>query len=216
VQVGVTGTRIGTNCSAGSQLGFADLTAPAIAQFVRGNDSPPPLPMASAPATLAPPPLTGGSATCTAPQWSNAATTTTVFFHRDGGQVVQDGASTSYQPKASDVGHELGCRSVAQAAGGSATAPAATGLKVLAPTLAVRAAKRTATVSYTGADGLKLTATLTNARGRKAWDGTVPASRHVQLPRRASGIYRLCVDAQAAGQFAAAQACTRWRAPKRR
>jgi len=84
---------------------------------------------------------------------------------------------------------------------------------VLAAKLAVRAAKRAATVSYSGASGLRLAATLTNAKRRKVWSKSVSGPR-LRLPKVRPGLYRLCVDAPAAGQFAAVQACTRWRARK--
>lgn len=213
VQVGVTDTRIGAECVAGSQLGFADLSAPSIAQFVRGNDSPPPLPSMTGAPSLAPPPLTGGAATCTPPTWANAASTSTVFFHRDAGTVVQEGPATTYVPKPSDAGHELGCRSIAQAPGGSAVATAPSGVQVLASQLTLRARGASATVSYTGASALALSATLTNAKGHKAWTKTVDTTRSLRLPKVRAGVYRLCVDAPAAGQFASAQACQRWRAP---
>ncbi len=213
VQIGVTNIRIGNDCVPGSQLGFADLSAPGIAEFVRGNDAPPAMPSASGPATLVPPPLTGGAVTCTAPAWANAATTTSVFFHRDGGAVVQAGPASTYAPKRSDAGHELGCRSVAQSPGGTAIAPASAGLKVLAPQLSVRAGRRAAAVSYSGAGELPLTATLSTAKGRTVWTKTIGAARTVRLPKAAAGVYRLCVTAPAAGQFAGDQVCERWRSP---
>lgn len=215
VQVGVTNIRIGAECVAGSQLGFADLSAPGIGLFVRGDDHPPALPSASAPATLTPPPLTGGPATCVAPTWTNAASVSTVFFHRDGGTVLQQGPATTYVPKRSDVGHEIGCRAVAQAPGGSATAPAASVIKVLGAQLSLRAGTTSASVSYGGAPDLPLTIALTKGTGRTAWKKALGAARSVRLPRVRAGLYRLCVDAPAAGQFASAQACVRWRSPKR-
>lgn len=211
VQVGVTSTRLGNDCVAGSQLGFVDLSAPGIAEFVRGNDAPPAMPSTAGGATLVPPPLAGGVATCTAPPWANALTTTTVFFHGDGGAIVQDGPANTYGPQASDAGHELRCRSVAQSLGGTAVAVAAAGVKVLAPQLAVRARQRTAAVSYSGAGDLPLTATLANAKGRSIWTKALGAARTVRLPKVAAGAYELCVTAPAAGQFAADQACQRWR-----
>jgi hypothetical protein len=213
VQIGVTNTRIGNDCVAGSQLGFVDLSAAGIAEFVRGSDAPPAMPSAAAPATLIPPPLTGGVATCKAPAWANAVTTTSVFFHRDGGAVVQEGPANTYAPKPSDAGHELGCRSVAQSPGGSAIAPAAAGLKVLAPQLSLRAGQRSAAVSYSGAGELPLTATLATTNGRTVWTKALGATRTVRLPTAAAGAYRLCVNAPAAGQFAGDQACERWRSP---
>jgi hypothetical protein len=213
VQIGVTNTRIGNDCVAGSQLGFVDLSAAGIAEFVRGNDAPPAMPSASAPATLVPPPLTGGLATCTAPVWANAATTTSVFFYRDGGAVVQEGPTNTYAPKPSDAGHELGCRSVADSPGGSAIASAAAGVKVLAPQLSLRAGPRSAAFSYSGAGELPLTATLATTKGRILWTKALGARRTVRLPKAAPGAYRLCVNAPAAGQFAGDQACERWRSP---
>ena len=216
IQVAVTNTRTGLNCAPGSTLGFVDLSAPGIGLFVRGDDRPPAMPFATAPASLTPPPLTGGAATCAAPAWTNATTTTTVFYRRDAGTVVQEGASSTYAPSASDVGHELGCRSIAQSAGGRAVAQAPSGFSVLASKLSVRAGRRVAAISYSGAPSLALTATLTKAK-RNVWSRNVGTARTVRLPTKLRpGRYRLCVDAPAAGQFAAAQDCQRWRVKARR
>lgn len=217
VQIGVIDLGIGsTDCAAGSVLAFADLSAPGIAEFVRGSDSPPAMPFASAPAKLVPPPLKGGAATCIASSWSNATTTTTVFFHRDGGKVVQQGKADTYLPAPSDTGHVLGCRSVASSPGGTAIVPAAQSFKVLAPHLAVRARNGLAVVSYSGAGDLPLTATLTSPKRRHAvWTNRLGHRRRFKLPSVGHGVYRLCVDAPPAGQFAGDQACVRWRATGR-
>ena len=214
VAVGVLDIGVGPECSAGAQLGFADLSAPGIARFVHGDDNPPPLPFTTGQATLTPPALSGGTAVCAAPQWTNAATTSTVFFHADGGAVVQSGPSTAYAPKPSDAGHQLGCRSVAQAAGGSASADATATLAVLPSRLSVRAGRSAAAVSYSGAPGLGLSATLLTAKGHQVWTHRLGAARRLHLKAR-PGLYRLCVAAPSAGQYAGALACTRWRAPKR-
>ncbi|HET6548348.1 MAG TPA: trypsin-like serine protease, partial [Solirubrobacter sp.] len=62
VQVGVLTMGVGLNCAAGTLNGFIDLSAPGIGLFVRGNDSPPPMPFTTTPASLTPPPLGGGAA----------------------------------------------------------------------------------------------------------------------------------------------------------
>ncbi len=210
VAIGVLDTGVGPECGAGTQLGFADLSAPGIARFVRGDDNPPPLPFTTGQATLTPPPLTGGSVVCGAPSWTNATSLGSVFFHADGGAVVQAGFVNTYEPKASDAGHQLGCRSVAQAAGGTASVDAPVTLRVLAAKLSVRAGRHAAAISYTGAPRLSLTATLTTAKGHRVWVHRTGSARRLHLRAR-PGRYRLCVTAPAAGQFAAAKACTRWR-----
>ncbi|HEY8582334.1 MAG TPA: serine protease [Capillimicrobium sp.] len=215
VQVAVTNTRIGLDCAPGSTLGFVDLSAPGIGLFVRGEDNPPAMPFTDTPPSLSAPPLDGGAATCAAPGWTNAAGTTTVFLHRDNGTVVQDGPSTTYTPTRRDVGHELGCRSIAQSPGGMASAAAPSGFAVLDAELEVRPGRTAAAISYSGAPRLALTATLTSKGQPVEWAGEVRAGRRLRLPNVAAGRYRLCVQAPAAGQFAAVEACRRWRARPR-
>lgn len=216
IQVAVTNTRIGLDCAPGSTLGFVDLSAPGIGLFVRGDDHPPVMPFTSAVPKLTPPPLEGGAATCEPPAWTNAESTTTVFLHRDDGAVVQQGPSTTYTPGAGDVGHALGCRSIAQSSGGTAVAGAPAGFSVRGADLAVRAGRTRAGISYSGAPRLAVTATLTDGAGRTAWTREDVSARRLRMPKVDTGRYRLCVQAPAAGQFAAAEACTSWRSTPRK
>ncbi|WP_259316273.1 S1 family peptidase [Capillimicrobium parvum] len=212
--VGTMSFRVNATCAAGNVDGIIDLGTPAIGLWVRGNDSPPPMPFTDKPATLAPPPLTGGAATCTGPAWSGSPTLTTVFFHVGDGAVVQSGPSTTYAPGKSDVGATIGCRSHAQTPGGTAEMAAAATIKVQAAPLSVRAAAKSATVSYGGPGDLPVKLVLSRG-GHQAWSRTT-AKRRVALPSRvkAGRRYRLCAAAPAAGPFAAAESCVRWRAPK--
>jgi hypothetical protein len=177
------------------------------------------MPFATAPATLTAPPLTGGAVTCTAPAWTNALTTTSVFEHRDDGKVVQSGPANSYAPTVADVGHQLTCRSVAQAPGGSASEPAETTLSIVAAQLSLRAGKTSVALSYAGAGDLALHLSMTDSRKHEVWKHDAGAARTVKLPTPKAGLYTLCVSAPAAGQFAATQKCQKWRAvakPKQR
>jgi trypsin len=211
VQVATISYGISNACSPNAVDGVVDLSAPAIGLWLRGNDSPPALPNASTPATLTPPPLTGGSAHCTGPTWTNAPTVTTVFFHTGDGTVLQSGPSADYTPQAADAGQTIGCRSQAVTAGGTAEMPAQTTIAVQAATLAARAAQTSVALSYTGPDALRITVTLSRS-GHTAWSRSTTA-RKLTLPRTLRpGAYRLCATAPAAGQFAAAESCTSWRA----
>jgi hypothetical protein len=111
-------------CAKGETAWFADLATPAIADFVRGDDHPPAMPFADELATLR---LTADPAApiaCTAAPWRDATSTTTQFVHAGVGDVVQDGPATTYAPQAGDVGHRIGCRSIARSPGGTAWMPA--------------------------------------------------------------------------------------------
>jgi hypothetical protein len=209
--VGAVSYGVSVTCQANNVDAMVDLAAPAIALWLRGNDNPPAMPFTDKPATLTPPPLTGGAATCTPPTWTSSPTLTTVFFQTADGAVVQDGPSNTYVPRPADVGKTLGCRSHAQTAGGTADMPAGGTIAVQAASLSVRPAKKTASISYTGPEDLPLKVTIVRG-GHTAWTKTT-ASRRVALPSSLrSGIYRLCVDAPAAGQFASGQSCNPWRA----
>jgi trypsin len=205
---------ISSACGANFVNAMVDLSTPAIAQWISGSDSPPAMPYTDQPATLAPPPLTGGAATCTAPAWTGAPALTTVFVHVADRAVVQEGPSTTYAPGPADAGKVLGCRSHAETPGGVADMPAEGTISVQAATHSVRGAKRSASISYTGPGDLPLKLTLKRG-GHTAWTKTTTA-RRVALPSTLHpGSYQLCADAAAAGQFASAQSCTHWRAAKR-
>jgi hypothetical protein len=89
--------------------------------------------------------------------------------------------------------------------------PAEGTIAVQAASLSVRPAKTSAAISYTGPEDLKLKVTIARS-GHTAWTKTT-TSRRVALPSTVRpGIYRLCVDAPAAGQFAGAESCKPWRA----
>jgi hypothetical protein len=147
---------------------------------------------------------------CAAPAWTNAATTTTVFEHTDG-KVVQEGPSTSYVPRPTDVGHDVRCRSIGDSAGGSATVAAPNTVSIVAAQLAIQPSKNDVVLSYSGAPNLRLRVTVTNSRNRRIWSRDANTSRRLHLPHVRMGVYRVCVDAPAAGQFASAKACRRWR-----
>jgi hypothetical protein len=213
--LGVASTGAG-ECTAGTIAGFVDLAAPGIGLWVRGDDAPPAMPETTASPALSAPPLRGGSATCAAPPWTGADVTTTVFAHADTGTVVQDGASTTYVPQRSDVGHELTCRSVAASAGGTASIRAESAVSIVAAELRVVVGRRHLAISYTGAPRLPLRVTASRRSGRPVWSRNARAARRVRLPQLRPGRYRLCVEAPAAGQFAATEACQRWRVRRKR
>jgi hypothetical protein len=126
-------------CAKGETAWFADLATPAIADFVRGDDHPPPMPFADELATLR---LTGDPAepiACTAAPWRDATSTTTQFLHPGRGDVVQDSPAATYVPQAADVGHRIGCRSIAHSAGGTAWMPAGAYVTVEARRLCLEA-----------------------------------------------------------------------------
>jgi hypothetical protein len=91
--------------------------------------------------------------------------------------------------------------------------PADGTIAVQAATLDLHAAAKSVSLSYTGPEGLPLKLTLARG-GHTAWSKTT-AARRVTLPSTVhTGLYQLCAAAPAAGQFASAQDCTHWRAPK--
>lgn len=111
-------------CAKGETAWFADLATPGIRDFVGGDDDPPVMPFADQLATLH---LTADRAApiaCTAAPWRDATSETTQFVHAGVGDVVQDGATTTYRPQPSDTGHRIGCRSIGHSAGGTAWMPA--------------------------------------------------------------------------------------------
>jgi hypothetical protein len=126
-------------CAKGETAWFADLAAPAIADFVRGDDHPPAMPFADELATLRLSPDPAGPIVCTPAPWRDAASTTTQFVHPGRGDVVQDGPATTYVPQAGDVGRRIGCRSIAQSPGGTAWMPAGAYVTVEARRLCLEA-----------------------------------------------------------------------------
>jgi hypothetical protein len=109
-------------CGGGETAWFADLASPGIADFVRGSDDPPAMPIADELATLRLPTQPGGPITCDPAPWRDAESTTTQFVDQDR-RVLQDGPAPAYAPQAADIGRRLTCRSIGHSAGGTAWMP---------------------------------------------------------------------------------------------
>ena len=108
----------GKPCPTGGDNGFVNVAAPEIRDFIEGSESPPQAPRG------------GGSAirgvttvahalTCEPGSWSGSPTFTYAFIDSSSGQILQIGASPSYQLSAADVGRAILCEVQATNDGGT-------------------------------------------------------------------------------------------------
>jgi hypothetical protein len=106
----------GERCRAGALAGFVNVAAPEIRDFIEGSEDPPRAPQGGG-AVMRGVLSVGHSLACTPGTWSNAPTFTYSFL--DGGQVLQQGASSTYALSAADVGRTILCEVQATNAGGT-------------------------------------------------------------------------------------------------
>ena len=121
VLVGVTrAATIGCRANTGSS--YANVTAPEILEFVRGNDSPPmgPRPTGS---TMLEGPTTvmqvGQTVTCRAGSWSGNPTFAYELWEDENDTVLRRGPSPDFELREEDAGRTLYCRVLATNAGGT-------------------------------------------------------------------------------------------------
>ncbi len=134
----------GKPCPVGGDNGFIVVGAPEIRDFIEGSESPPQAPRGAGAIVYVtdPPPgragesrfeegsLLGGgggglgvtvgqSLSCEPGKWSNDPTLTYMFIDGSGGQVLQQGASSTYAVSAADMGRTILCEVQAANAGGT-------------------------------------------------------------------------------------------------
>ena len=137
----------GKPCPISGENGFVDVAAPEIRDFIEGSESPPPAPRGGgAIIYVTNPAVVGGggrshfeegsvlgsgraggvvvgeSLNCEPGTWSNDPTFTYTFIDSSSGQVLQQGASSTYAPSAADLGRRILCAVQAANAGGTALA----------------------------------------------------------------------------------------------
>lgn len=111
------------DCSAGTTNVFANVTAPEILEFLKGNPSPPLAPRGGDDVGI----ISDGSAvegallTCVPGTWSNAPAFAYKFVDAASGAVL--GTSSTYRVVAADAGRTVRCEVSATTAGGTASAP---------------------------------------------------------------------------------------------
>jgi hypothetical protein len=105
-------------CRHGALNGFANLAAPEIQEFVKGSESPPRAPRGGG-VTMRGVPMVGRSFTCEPGLWSGSPSFTYEFIDAASGQILLQGAASSYVLSAGDVGRTIFCRVEATNAGGT-------------------------------------------------------------------------------------------------
>ena len=121
VLVGVTrAATIGCRANTGSS--YANVTAPEILEFVRGNDNPPMAPRPIGSTTLEGPTTVmqvGQTVTCRAGSWSGNPTFAYEFWEDEHDTMVRSGPSPTYKLREVDAGRTFYCRVLATNAGGT-------------------------------------------------------------------------------------------------
>ncbi len=108
----------GEPCRDGAYGGFVNLAAPEIGEFIEGSESPPRAPRGGGVAIRGVVSV-GHSLDCEPGSWSNSPTFAYAFIDSASGQVLQQGAASTYMLSASDVGRTILCQVQASTAGGT-------------------------------------------------------------------------------------------------
>ena len=118
----VVGVTRAASCSSNSVASYANVTAPEILEFIRGNDSPPTAPRPTTTTTLErPTPImqVGQTVHCVPGDWSGAPSLSYQFREGANGTVLRTGPSAAYTLRDVDAGRTLLCRVLASNAGGT-------------------------------------------------------------------------------------------------
>jgi len=107
----------GKRCVAGAENAFANVAAGEIQDFLDGSEEPPRAPRGGH-AVIREAPINDGVMSCDPGTWNGNPTYTYTFLDSTDGQVVQQGASTTYAVPAAEVGHKILCEVQASNAGG--------------------------------------------------------------------------------------------------
>ncbi len=108
----------GESCRDGAVGGFVNVAAPEIREFIEGNETPPRAPRGGGVAIRGVTSV-GHSLSCEPGIWSNSPTFTYAFIDSTSGQILQQGAASTYTLSASDVGRTILCQVAASTAGGT-------------------------------------------------------------------------------------------------
>jgi hypothetical protein len=108
----------GEKCRPGANNGFVNLTAPEIRGFLEGSESPPRAPRGGG-IMLRGVPTVGHVLTCEPGIWTGAPTFTYLFVNSTNDQILQSGASSTYQLTATDIGRKIYCEVQAVNPGGT-------------------------------------------------------------------------------------------------
>ena len=109
---------LGKRCVAGTENAFTNVAAPEIQDFLDGSEEPPRAPRGGH-AVIREAPINDGVMSCDPGTWNGNPTYTYTFLDSTDGQVVQQGASTTYAVPAAELGHMILCEVQASNAGGT-------------------------------------------------------------------------------------------------
>jgi hypothetical protein len=122
VLVGVTDTTQvidGKPCLDGSVGGFANVAAPEIRDFIVEDDLTPPRAPRGGGVSISGVTEPGHALSCEPGFWTNDPTFTYIFIDSAGGQILQQGASSTYNLTGADIGRSMLCQVMAANAGGT-------------------------------------------------------------------------------------------------
>jgi hypothetical protein len=108
----------GKRCVAGAESAFANVAAPEIQDFLDGSEEPPRAPRGGH-VVIREAPINAGVMSCEPGTWNADPTYTYTFLDSTDGQIVQQGASTTYAVPATELGHMILCEVQASNAGGT-------------------------------------------------------------------------------------------------
>ena len=109
----------GKPCRDGGVGGFANIAAPEISDFIVEDNLAPPRAPRGGGASVHGVPMVGDTLSCEPGVWSNSPTFTYTFINSAGGQVLQQGPSSTYPLTTADVGRTILCQVLAANEGGT-------------------------------------------------------------------------------------------------
>lgn len=110
----------GHDCVDGDRNSYANVVAPEIQDFIDGSESPPRAPRGGGTNCAVPTPMVGDTMTCQPGAWSGEPAFMYTFSNASTGQVLQSGASSSYQFTPAAAGSPVVMRLQATNVGGAA------------------------------------------------------------------------------------------------
>jgi hypothetical protein len=109
---------LGKRCAVGAENAFVNVAAPEIQDFLDGSEEPPRAPRGGH-AVIREAPINDGVMSCEPGTWNGNPTYTYTFLDSTDGQIVQQGASTTYAVPAAELGQMILCEINASNAGGT-------------------------------------------------------------------------------------------------
>lgn len=197
-----------SDCGAGAEDVYVNLTMPEVHDFIEGDSAPPIAPRGGLDVAIT---SSGYTATCSPGTWSGSPTFVYTFSDEETGIELQTGPSPKLVVPQSEAGQVVTCSVTATNAGGSVESTAGSGVDVeVTPTLSINFGQRNYVLVYPRNSWAELT--ITDHHGRVVrWMSppTYPdADWAPPIPALRRGVYTACIHTHGGGYVDAKQCAT--------